>query len=85
MSPTLPDRAARGYDNKYQSMQAIFIAHGAAFKKNFVAEQFENIQVYNLMCNILKLRPAKNDGDFEKVMNLLKKPQPFPPNVVPSH
>ena len=30
--------------------QAIFIGHGPAFKKNHVAEGFENIQLYSLMC-----------------------------------
>ena len=65
-------RGAHGYDNKYQSMQATFIAHGAAFKKGYIAEPFENIQVYNLMCRILGLRAAKNDGDFEKVKDLLR-------------
>jgi predicted AlkP superfamily pyrophosphatase or phosphodiesterase len=65
-------RGAHGYDNKYQSMQATFIAHGSAFKKGFIAEPFENIQIYNLMCKILGLNPAQNDGDFEKVKGLLK-------------
>lgn len=65
-------RGAHGYDNRYQSMQATFIAHGAAFKKGYVAEPFENIQVYNLMCRILGLNPAKNDGDLEKVKDFLK-------------
>lgn len=65
-------RGAHGYDNKYQSMQATFIAHGAAFKKGKVVEPFENIQVYNLMCKILGLQSAKNDGDFEKVKEMLR-------------
>ncbi|MGI8787820.1 MAG: ectonucleotide pyrophosphatase/phosphodiesterase [Pyrinomonadaceae bacterium] len=65
-------RGAHGYDNQLESMRATFIAHGAAFKTGFVAEPFENIQIYNLMCKILNLTPAKNDGDFEKVKNLLK-------------
>jgi len=65
-------RGAHGYDNKYQSMQATFIAHGAAFKKGFVAEPFENIEIYNLMCEILGLTPAKNDGDISRVKNLLR-------------
>ncbi len=65
-------RGAHGYDNSLVSMRAIFLAHGAAFKKNFVAEPFENIEVYNLMCKILNLNPAKNDGDFEKVKSVLK-------------
>ena len=74
-------RGAHGYDNKYQSMQATFIAHGKAFKKGFVAEPFENIQVYNLMCSILGLRPAQNDGDYEKIKFLLKNPKPLPNEV----
>ena len=65
-------RGAHGYDNQLASMRATFIAHGAAFKKGYVAEPFENIEVYNLMCKILGLTPAQNDGDFEKVKNLLK-------------
>lgn len=65
-------RGAHGYDNKYQSMMATFIAHGEAFKKGYVAEPFENIEVYNLMCSILGLKPAKNDGDLERVKHMLK-------------
>lgn len=65
-------RGAHGYDNAIQSMQAIFVAYGAAFKKDYTTEPFENIQVYNLMCKILGLTPAKNDGDFEKIKMVLK-------------
>lgn len=65
-------RGAHGYDNKYQSMQATFIAHGAAFKRGHVAEPFENIEVYNIMCKILGLKPAKNDGDLERVKGILR-------------
>jgi predicted AlkP superfamily pyrophosphatase or phosphodiesterase len=65
-------RGAHGYDNRYQSMQATFIAHGAAFKKGVVAEAFENIQVYNLMCQILGLKPAKNDGNLDAVRDMLR-------------
>ncbi len=65
-------RGAHGYDNNLESMRAVFIAHGAAFKKNFVSEPFENVQIYNLMCKILGLTSAKNDGDLEKVKTLLK-------------
>ena len=65
-------RGGHGYDNALTSMRAVFIAHGEAFKKGYVAEPFENIHVYNLMCKILGLKPAKNDGDFEKVKGMLK-------------
>lgn len=65
-------RGAHGYDNNVQSMQATFIAHGAAFKRGYVAEPFENINVYELMCKILGLKPAKNDGSLEAVRGMLK-------------
>lgn len=65
-------RGAHGYDNEYRSMQATFIAHGAAFKRGFVAEPFENIHVYELMCRILGLKPAKNDGDLNRVKGILR-------------
>lgn len=65
-------RGAHGIDNRYQSMQATFIAHGPAFKKGFVAEPFENVNVYELMCKILGLKPAKNDGRLDRVASMLR-------------
>ena len=65
-------RGAHGYDNRYESMRATFIAHGPAFKKSYIAEPFENIHVYELMCRLLGLRPAKNDGDLNRVKDMLK-------------
>ena len=65
-------RGGHGYDNKYMSMMATFIAHGPAFKKGYVAEPFENVDVYGLMCRILGLKPAKNDGDLRRVRGMLK-------------
>ena len=65
-------RGAHGYDNRYQEMQATFIAHGAAFKKGYLAEPFVNIEVYNLMCKILGLTPAKNDGNLDHVKKMLR-------------
>lgn len=65
-------RGAHGYDNKYESMRATFIAHGPAFKRNYIAEPFENIHVYELMCKILGLKPAKNDGDLDRVRGMLR-------------
>lgn len=65
-------RGAHGYDNQIQSMQATFIAHGSSFKKGFVAEPFENVEVYNIMCKILGVKPAKNDGDLDRVKEMLR-------------
>jgi predicted AlkP superfamily pyrophosphatase or phosphodiesterase len=56
-------RGGHGYDNALESMRAIFIAHGPAFKKGSLIEPFENVHVYNIMTRILGLTPAPNDGN----------------------
>ena len=65
-------KGAHGYDNVLQSMQATFIAHGKAFKKRKTVEPFENIHIYELMCKILGLKPAKNDGDLDRIRGTLR-------------
>lgn len=65
-------RGGHGYDNAAASMRALFIAHGSAFRKSHVAEPFENVHLYNLICKILGLKPAKNDGNLTAVKGLLK-------------
>ena len=65
-------RGAHGYDNRYQSMGATFVAYGPAFKRGYVAEPFSNVEVYNVMCKILGLTPAKNDGDLDRVKKMLR-------------
>ena len=63
---------AHGYDNQLASMRALFIAHGKAFGKKKIVEPFENVEIYNLMCKILGLTPARNDGNFDNVKHLLR-------------
>ncbi|KAG9493506.1 hypothetical protein GDO78_001420, partial [Eleutherodactylus coqui] len=63
-----------GYDNEFTSMEAIFIGHGPGFKKEVEVDSFENIEVYNLMCDLLKIRPAPNNGTHGSLNHLLKEP-----------
>ena len=65
-------RGGHGHDNRYQEMQAVFVAHGPAFKRGFVAKPFSNVEVYNIMCKILGLKPAPNDGDLKHVRAMLR-------------
>jgi predicted AlkP superfamily pyrophosphatase or phosphodiesterase len=52
-----------GYDPKYKSMQGLFVAAGPRIRRGAVVPAFESIHVYNFLCEILGLAPAKNDGD----------------------
>jgi predicted AlkP superfamily pyrophosphatase or phosphodiesterase len=65
-------RGAHGYHNGLTSMRASFIASGPAFKNSYIHPPFENIHIYNLMCSILGLVPAENDGDLKQVRSMLK-------------
>ena len=55
---------AHGYDNANTSMRALFIAHGPAFKQGVTMREFSNVDVYDLLANILHVRPAPNDGSL---------------------
>jgi predicted AlkP superfamily pyrophosphatase or phosphodiesterase len=68
-----PYVGTHGYDNQTPDMRAIFIAHGPAFRKGFVAKPFANVHLYSLMANVLGLTPATNDGQLDSVKTMLRK------------
>ncbi|HUR59752.1 MAG TPA: alkaline phosphatase family protein, partial [Opitutaceae bacterium] len=65
-------RGDHGYDPSVRSMHGIFIAHGPAFRRGAEISAVENIHVYNLLCAVLKLKPASNDGDERLVRSVLR-------------
>ena len=61
-----PDRRAggdHGYDPRVFEMHGLFVAAGPTLRQGLVVPRFENVHIYELMCRVLGLRPAKNDGD----------------------
>ncbi|XP_045150243.1 ectonucleotide pyrophosphatase/phosphodiesterase family member 3, partial [Echinops telfairi] len=73
-----------GYNNEFKSMEAIFLAHGPGFKEKTEVEPFENIEIYNLLCDLLRIHPAPNNGSHGSLNHLLKEPfyQPSHPEEV---
>ncbi|XP_041101596.1 ectonucleotide pyrophosphatase/phosphodiesterase family member 2-like isoform X2 [Polyodon spathula] len=69
-----------GYDNKINSMQTIFLGYGPTFKYKTKVPAFENIELYNVMCDLLGLKPAPNNGTHGSLNHLLKSP-PFKPSM----
>ncbi|KFQ25589.1 Ectonucleotide pyrophosphatase/phosphodiesterase family member 3, partial [Merops nubicus] len=63
-----------GYNNEFKSMEAIFLAYGPSFKEKTEVDAFENIEIYNLMCDLLHITPAPNNGTHGSLNHLLKKP-----------
>ncbi|NXG80266.1 ENPP3 phosphodiesterase, partial [Baryphthengus martii] len=68
------DGGNHGYNNEFKSMEAIFLAYGPSFKEKTEVDAFENIEVYNLMCDLLQILPAQNNGTHGSLNHLLKKP-----------
>ncbi len=62
---------AHGYDPRYRDLHGLFIAAGPTLRKGVLVPEFQNIHIYNLMCNILGLTPAPNDGDFSQVSRFI--------------
>eukprot|EP01116_Phalansterium_solitarium_P017537 TRINITY_DN4348_c0_g2_i1.p1 TRINITY_DN4348_c0_g2~~TRINITY_DN4348_c0_g2_i1.p1 ORF type:complete len:222 (-),score=102.03 TRINITY_DN4348_c0_g2_i1:387-1052(-) len=60
-----------GYDNGDVDMQAVFIADGPSFRVNFSSAPFANVHLYSLVCELLGLTPAPNNGSLAAVAQLL--------------
>jgi hypothetical protein len=57
------DKGSHGWDNATPNMGALFIACGPAFRRGVELPTTENIHVYHLLCAVLGVPPAPNDGD----------------------
>ena len=66
---------SHGYDNRNSDMYSIFYTAGPAFRKNYRFDKLCNVDIYNLICVILDVAPAPNDGNRDNLRNLLRKRQ----------
>lgn len=57
-------RGLHGYDHEHPLMRAIFVARGPAFPhpKGSMVDPFQNIEIYNIVCDSLGLEPKPNNG-----------------------
>ena len=51
-----------GFDNIEFDMASILIAHGSRFKAGTKDTEASNVDVYNLLCELLGITPAPNEG-----------------------
>lgn len=56
-------------------MRGILIGTGPAFKRGAVIPPVENVHLYAMMCRILGLTPAPNDGSADALDALLSSQQ----------
>ena len=62
--------ATHGFDPRDRSMGALFVAAGPHIRAGIVLAPFENVNVYNFLCSVLGLTPAKNDGATDLMRRL---------------
>ena len=61
-----------GYDPQLRNMHGLFVAAGPLLKRGVRVRPFENIHIYELMCALLRIRPADNDGDPAVTRGMLR-------------
>ncbi|XP_052005304.1 glycerophosphocholine cholinephosphodiesterase ENPP6-like [Xyrauchen texanus] len=61
-----------GYDNEFMDMRGFFLAQGPDFKMNYRAGPIRAVDVYNVLCRTLGIKPLPNNGSWPRVECMLK-------------
>ena len=73
---TLPDhvvtKGAHGWLPSVPSMHPFFIAQGPAFKKGYKSSAINMVDIYPMICHLLGIKPAPNNGSLDRIAHLLK-------------
>src|SRR5437762_3054238 len=54
--------ATHGFEPRDRLMGALFVAAGPRIRRRVVVPAFENVEIYDFLCDVLRLQPAPNDG-----------------------
>ena len=66
------ERGAHGFDPKYRSMHGLFVAAGPGVRQGLRVASLESVHVYDFVCELLGLTPAKNDGKKSATRKFLR-------------
>ena len=56
------NKGSHGFDPDDPLMNALFVAHGPAFRKAVVLQAFDNVDVYPLLARLVGVKARPNDG-----------------------
>lgn len=74
LTDKLVTKGTHGWLPSLASMHPFFIAQGPAFKKDYKSGPLEMVDIYPLMCHLLGIDPAPNNGSLDRISHLLKTP-----------
>ena len=60
-----------GFHHELEEMGALFVAAGPGLRRGVTVPPVSNVHLYELMCHLLELEPAANDGSLDAVRHLL--------------
>jgi predicted AlkP superfamily pyrophosphatase or phosphodiesterase len=69
---TRSNGGAHGYDPAARDMHGLLVAAGPELRRGFRVPELPNVHLYALMCRILQLTPARNDGDPVQTASFFK-------------
>lgn len=61
-----------GYDTKHMSMKSYFMAKGPFFKEGYRAAPIDSVDIYGMMCEILNIQPAPNNGSRSRYVDMMR-------------
>ncbi|KAM6968123.1 LOW QUALITY PROTEIN: ectonucleotide pyrophosphatase/phosphodiesterase family member 7-like [Aplochiton taeniatus] len=70
--PVYVNKGDHGFHNGEMDMKTIFRAFGPDFKANYMSEPFDSVHIYPLMCELLHIQPAPNNGSITFTQGMLK-------------
>jgi len=62
-----------GYDNEHPDMQGFFLAAGPSFRRGSMIGPVDSIHLYELMCHLLRVEPAPNQGTLDSLRHVLRR------------
>ena len=65
-------KGAHGWVPSIPSMRPFFIARGPAFKFGHKFDHINMVDNYPLICHLLGIKPAPNNGSLDRIVHLLK-------------
>lgn len=66
------NKGTHGFDNYDRDMHMVFYGTGPAFREGFEQKSFQNHNMYQILCHLLGVEPAPNDGEWRDVRRMFR-------------